>query len=82
MPRTVDEGFRDFLKKLTPSSYESDAAKSHRASIEQCIKSNFGLLRFGAQGLSEMGHLSRATVMLTTWLIFRPRTSIRIRPFH
>ena len=50
MPRTVDEGFRDFLKKLTPSSYESDAAKRHRASIEQCIKSNFGLLRFWRTG--------------------------------
>ncbi len=50
MPRTVDEGFRDFLKKLTPSSYESDAAKNHRASIEQCIKSNFGLLRFWRTG--------------------------------
>ena len=46
MPRTVDEGFRDFLQKLTPSNYETDAAKRHRASIEQCIKSNFGLRRF------------------------------------
>ena len=50
MPRTVDEGFRDFLKKLTPSSYESDAARRHRASIEQCIKSNFGLRRFWRTG--------------------------------
>ena len=46
MPRTVDEGFRDFLQKLTPSNSETDAAKRHRASIEQCIKSNFGLNRF------------------------------------
>ena len=46
MPRTVDEGFRDFLQKLTPSNYETDAAKRHRTSIEQCIKSNFGLRRF------------------------------------
>lgn len=46
MPRTVDEGFRDFLRKLTPSSSETDAAKRHRASIEQCIRSNFGLNRF------------------------------------
>ena len=50
MPRTVDEGFRDFLKNLTPSSYESDAARRHRASIEQCIKSNFGLRRFWRTG--------------------------------
>jgi hypothetical protein len=33
MPRTVDEGFRDFVSKLTPSSSESAAAASHRASI-------------------------------------------------
>ena len=50
MPRTIDESFRDFLLKLTPSSYESDAAKRHRASIEQCIKSNLGLRRFWRTG--------------------------------
>ncbi len=46
MPRTVDEGFRDFLPSLTPSSLESAAAKTHRASIEACLKTNFGLKRF------------------------------------
>jgi hypothetical protein len=46
MPRTIEEGFRDFLTKLTPSSVESEAAKSHRASIEACLKNNFGLKRF------------------------------------
>lgn len=46
MPRTIDEGFRDFLTKLTPSPTETDAAKTHRASIEQCLKNNFTLLRF------------------------------------
>ena len=50
MPRTIDEGFRDFLKNLTPSKFESDAAKRHRASIEQCIRSNFGLRRFWRTG--------------------------------
>lgn len=50
MPRTVDEGFRDFLQKLTPSNTESEAAKRHRASIKQCIKSNFGLNRFWRTG--------------------------------
>ena len=50
MPRTVDEGFRDFIKKLTPSTTETNAAISHRASIQQCIKSNFGLLRFWRTG--------------------------------
>ena len=46
MPSTVDAGFREFLRKLTPSTSESEAAKSHRASIKKCIKSNFGLFRF------------------------------------
>lgn len=50
MPRTIEEGFRDFLQKLTPSDYETEAAKRHRASIQQCIKSNFGLLRFWRTG--------------------------------
>jgi len=46
MPRTIDEGFRDFLTKLTPTATESQAAKSHRASIESCLSNNFGLKRF------------------------------------
>jgi hypothetical protein len=46
MPRSIDEGFRDFLLKLTPSGTESQAAKSHRASIEACLTNNFGLKRF------------------------------------
>ena len=61
MPRTVDEGFRDFFRKLTPSNYETEAAKGHRASIEQRIKSNFGLERFWrigsfGNGTSISGH--------------------------
>jgi hypothetical protein len=50
MPRTIDEGFRDFLTKLTPSPTESQAAKNHRASIEACLKNNFGLKRFARIG--------------------------------
>lgn len=50
MPRTVDEGFRDFLAKLTPSSGETAAAKKHRESIEQCIRANFGLNRYWRTG--------------------------------
>jgi Second Messenger Oligonucleotide or Dinucleotide Synthetase domain len=46
MPRTIDEGFRDFLKQLTPTGTETQAAKNHRASIESCLKNNFGLKRF------------------------------------
>lgn len=50
MPRTIDEGFRDFHTRLTPSSVESAASKSHRASIEACLKNNFGLKRFARIG--------------------------------
>lgn len=46
MPRTIDEGFRDFLAKLTPTGVESTAAKTHRASIESRLKRDFGLSRF------------------------------------
>jgi len=46
LPRTIDEGFRDFLKKLTPGGAESDGVKSHRASIRSCLDNNFGLVRF------------------------------------
>ncbi|MEB7861492.1 hypothetical protein NGK12_13075 [Raoultella ornithinolytica] len=46
MPRTIDQGFCDFHDKLKTSVAESIAAKSHRASIEACLKNNFGLNRF------------------------------------
>ena len=50
MPRTVDEGFRDFLARLTPSGGETAAAKKHRESIKQCIRANFGLNRYWRTG--------------------------------
>lgn len=46
MPRTIAEGFDDFLSKLKPQRAESEAAKSHRASIEACLRNAFGLNRF------------------------------------
>ena len=50
MPRTIEAGFRDFLRKLTPSSGESDAAKQHRASIKSCIERNLNMRRFFRSG--------------------------------
>jgi hypothetical protein len=47
---TVDEGFRVFLGRLTPTGTESDAAKCHRTSISECLKSNFGMTRFFRTG--------------------------------
>jgi hypothetical protein len=55
MPRTVAEGFRDFLASLTPSSVESSAATSHRASIEACLKNNFVLNRLFRTGSTGNG---------------------------
>jgi hypothetical protein len=46
VPRTIEQGFADFLLKLRATAPETTAAKNHRASIEACLKSNFGLLRF------------------------------------
>jgi len=46
MPRSIEQGFSDFHDKLKTSAAETAAAKSHRASIEACLKSNFGLNRF------------------------------------
>lgn len=50
MTRTVNEGFETFHTWLTPTKTETDAAKKHRASIEACLKTNFGLLRFFRTG--------------------------------
>lgn len=46
MPRTIEEGFDDFLVKLKAKAPETEAAKRHRASIEACLINNFGLRRF------------------------------------
>jgi hypothetical protein len=50
MPRTIDEGFRDFLATLTPTRAETVAAMGHRASIEACLDANFGMSRFFRSG--------------------------------
>lgn len=46
MPRDIKQGFEDFHEKLKTSATETAAAKSHRSSIEGCLKNNFGLNRF------------------------------------
>lgn len=50
MPRTIEEGFSEFLAKLRATAVENDAAKSHRASIEACLRNRFGLIRFARIG--------------------------------
>ncbi|MFM5716165.1 hypothetical protein ACET77_20075 [Aeromonas allosaccharophila] len=46
MPRDIERGFYDFHEKIKTAVAETAAAKSHRASIETCIRRNFGLNRF------------------------------------
>lgn len=46
MPRSIEEGFADFLVKLKATAPESEAARRHRVSVEACLKANFGLQRF------------------------------------
>lgn len=46
MPKTVEEGFREFHTRLTPTSTEETGASGHRASLESCLKDNFGMYRF------------------------------------
>lgn len=44
---------KDFLNSIvgfTPTGGESEAAKSHRASIEACLKKNFEIIRFFRTG--------------------------------
>ncbi len=48
--RSVNQGFEEFHSRLVPSATESQAATNHRASIEACLKSSFGLLRFFRSG--------------------------------
>ena len=48
--RTVNQGFTEFHRKLTPTSGESAAAQSHRASIKTCLESNFGMTNFFKTG--------------------------------
>lgn len=50
MAKTIEEGFRTFHTWLTPTATETSAAKSHRASIEACLKSHFEVMRFFRTG--------------------------------
>lgn len=50
MPRSIEQGFSDFHDKLKTSVVESDKAKAHRASISDCLRSNYGLNRFARIG--------------------------------
>jgi len=46
LPRSIEQGFSEFLTKIKATAAETSATVSHRASIEACLKNNFGLSRF------------------------------------
>lgn len=46
MAKTIDEGFRILIGRLTPNITESTNAINHRASIEACLKDKFEMVRF------------------------------------
>jgi hypothetical protein len=50
MVKTIEEGFREFHGRLTPTVTESEAAKRHRESIKSCLESNFGVTNFFRSG--------------------------------
>lgn len=50
MAKTIDQGFNEFLSRLTPSATESEAAKNHRASIKSCLERNWGMTNFFRTG--------------------------------
>ncbi|MBV8145045.1 MAG: nucleotidyltransferase [Gammaproteobacteria bacterium] len=50
MATTVDEAFRILEGWLTPTATETQQAASHRASIDQCLRANFGMTHFFRSG--------------------------------
>ena len=42
MPRTIDEGFSQFLNQLSPLNSEHKKGISHKESVKSCLKNNFG----------------------------------------
>ncbi|PIX81674.1 MAG: hypothetical protein COZ34_02045 [Candidatus Pacebacteria bacterium CG_4_10_14_3_um_filter_34_15] len=56
MPRTIEEGFRDFHDNLKIVKTESESVKNHRASIKACMESNFSMNRFFRTGSIGIGN--------------------------
>ena len=46
MPRSIEQGFSDFLANIKSTAAETSATVSHRASIKACLENKFGLKRF------------------------------------
>lgn len=50
MPTTVDAAFNHLALNLSTSRAETQAAASHRASVEQCLQANYGITGFFLSG--------------------------------
>jgi hypothetical protein len=50
MAKTVDEAFDQLHARLTPTGSETEAAKRHRASIQECLADKIGLDAFFRSG--------------------------------
>lgn len=50
MARSVDEAFSVLLPWLSPTDTETQAAASHRSSIDSCLKAAFGMTHFFRSG--------------------------------
>lgn len=61
MAKTIEEGWREFHTRLTPTSTEDTYAISHRLSLLDCLTDKFGMTRFTrigsfGNGTSITGH--------------------------
>jgi hypothetical protein len=50
MARSVNEGFEEFLKRLTPTQAQRDAGASHRASVKGALEANLTVRNFFETG--------------------------------
>jgi hypothetical protein len=50
MAKTITEGFQKFLSKLEPLSTEQTKAKTHKGSVESCLKNSFQCYKFEETG--------------------------------
>ncbi len=50
MARTVNEGFEEFLKRLTPTEAERSAGANHRASVRAALENNLEIYNFFESG--------------------------------
>jgi hypothetical protein len=95
MPRNIKQGFDQFHSNIKTSAAETAAARSHRTSIESCLKNNFGLNRFtrigsfgngtNISGYSDVDYLAclptKALTSTSTASLAKVKNALNVR-FH